>query len=114
MWIVNGRIANPFFPRYKTSRYEDLLRRFLQVRCEKNREKKIGELISLISTDDVYVINAASNALEGIVRGGEREWKIKPPDNANWSYDEYYQRNAYNDRTEWLKWWSSRSRKMSE
>jgi hypothetical protein len=108
IWFRSDEVVDRRFSRYTSGQFRTLIDQFVAVRLMATKENKISALVAMLDADDPHVLTAVSNSLELVVNARERAWKIQTPNTSDWSYEEYYQRNAFADKAEWLKWWTDR------
>ena len=80
------------------------------VRSEPDDERRLELLVGLLDSPDIELVAAASNYLNYLATGQEDEgWSINPPENSSdWSWRDYYSRNAVAHRAKWQAWWRSK------
>jgi hypothetical protein len=80
------------------------------VRSEPDDQRRLELLVGLLDSPDIELVAAASNYLNYLATGQEDEgWSINPPENSSeWSWRDYYSRNAVAHRAKWRAWWQAR------
>jgi hypothetical protein len=90
-------------------RWADSLKRVTRlaaVRREPDEERRLALLLGLLDSQDLDLVAAASNYLNYLASGQEDEgWSINPPeDSSDWSWRDYFRRNAVAHRAKWQAW----------
>jgi hypothetical protein len=109
-WCVGAEATKRDRSSYDVESWATMLDRvghLVSVRGEADDRARTAALVRLLDSEDLELVAAASNYLNYLHTGQDREgWIIHPPeDSSDWSWRDYFDRNAIAHRKIWQAWW---------